>query len=177
MGRVVYLFYKTQFYAELLARIGRTQICSQIFHVSWSSSVYSDTYFELGSYVFLSGQIENTIWIILEHLKKKLNYLDIWYEELEVYVLFQEFLYTIFNPSSRDNSGVKINLHLKADLSLLNRQSWGVLTEWSCHGTGLTVTFWNDCGCRTSCRQLLLALLNCTHFSVKHFPGCIKGVE
>lgn len=107
---------------------------------------------------------------------KILNYLGAWYKELEVYVLFQDFLYTIFDPSSRDNSGVKIN-HLKADLSLLNRQSWGVLTEWSCHGTGLTVTFWNDCGCRTSCRQLLLALFNCTHFSVKHFPGCIKGVE
>lgn len=155
---------------ELLARIDREQLPSANSPVGYSDSC------ELGSYVFLSGQMENTVWIILE-FKKISNYWYICCKELEVYVLFQDFLNTTFDPSLRHNSGVKINLYLQADLSFLSRQSRGVFTEQSCHGIGLTVTFWNDCGCRTSCRQLLLALLNCTHFSVKHFPGCIKGVE
>ena len=74
-------------------------------------------------------------------LEKIYNFLGICYKELEVYVLFQDFLNIIFDPSLRHHSRVKINLYLKADLSLLSRQSGGELTERGCHGAGLTVTF------------------------------------
>lgn len=119
--------------------------------------MYSDSC-ELGSYIFLLGQMENMGWVILE-LEKIYNFLGVCHKELEVYVLFQNFLNTTFDPSLRHHSRVKINLYLKADLSLLRRQSGGDLTERRCHSAGLTVTFWNDCGCRTSCRQLLLAFV------------------
>lgn len=135
----------------------------------------SDSCCELGSSIFLLGPTEHSTWIILES-ENLSNYLGISNKDLEVCILFQDCRNTIYDVSSRQNSGVKINLYFKADLSLRYRQSRGVLgVELSRHW--VTVTFWNDCGCRSSCRHLLLALLNWTHFSVKHFPGCIKGVE
>lgn len=74
--------------------------------------------------------------------KCSLNF-GIWYKELDACVIFPiHFIPGFFfsrgklDPHSKDNSGVKTSIHLKADWPLLSRQAWGVLTEWAATALG-----------------------------------------